>query len=393
MAEINDNLSKMIGMEEEFELLANIHDRFNGHFLKKGWISHESINFECMKSAVELADNGCFDEAEDCLIDCYSKNLEINIQMIKWMEEMSPRRELLQKAYEDYLAERYHSCIPLIFSIIDGVVADTKEIEGNKVFFAQGEEIYAWDSIAAHKTGLTELRRLLYQNRGKTTTEELEIPFRNGILHGRDLGYANKKVATKLWATLFALKDGIITIKQKGKEPKEDSYKLDWENTLNLIKDNEKRDKLLKTWIPRDLIINDIFPETGNSSDYEDGTPEQALVEFFEYWKANNFGKIAQKIDHLHFKETSLNDLAGKLSREVFNNKKLCSFKIINILDEGAAVSEITAEINVQKGEESLKREITFRLIYENDDGDIEIRSMNNGSWKFVRCFSEIDQI
>ncbi len=309
--EITKNLSKMVEMEEEFEFLAGIHDRFNRHFLKKGWISHESINFECMKSAVELADKNQFDEAEEVLIECYSKNLEINIQMIKWMDEMRPRQELLQKAYEDYLAERYHSCIPIVFSIIDGLVADTNEIEGNKVFFAEGEEIYAWDSIAAHKTGLTQLRKLLYKNRGKTTTEELDIPYRNGIIHGRDLGYANKKVATKVWATLFALKDGIVAIKQNGKEPKEES-ELDWENTLKLIKKNEKRNKLLKKWNPRDLKVNDDFQETGNSVDYENGTPEQALIEFFEFWKDNNFGKIAQKLNHINFGETTLNNLAGK---------------------------------------------------------------------------------
>ena len=389
---ISKKLSEMVGMEEEFELIANINDKFNEHFLERGWIAHESINFTDMKKAVELADENQLDEAESVLINSYSENLEINIQLIEWMEQLRPRNKLIHLAYEDYLAERYHSSILLLFTIIDGFVADTKEINGNKGFFAEGEEIYAWDSIAAHKSGLTELRKLLYGNRGQTTTNEIDIPYRNGIIHGRDLGYANKKVATKLWAIIFALKDGIVAIKQKGTEPPEERDQLTLEKLVDLTKKRELSDKLLKNWTNRELNNLD-FPETGNSSDYEEGTPEKALVEFFEYWKANNFGKIAQKIDHMNFNRYTLNDLAGKLRREIFNNKKIISYKILKIIDEGPALSEITSELVIQKENEIITKKITFRMIYENEEGQIQIRTMNNGSWKFIRCLSEIENI
>jgi|GEM_PF-256073 Predicted metal-binding protein related to the C-terminal domain of SecA len=393
MDKISDTLSKMVGMEEEFEFLANINDRFNEHFLDRGWIAHESINFEAMKNAVELADQGLLDEAESVLIEAYHENLEISIQMIKWIEGFRPRTHFIKLAYDDYLAERYHSCILLLFTIIDGVVADTKEIDGNKGFFAEGEEIYAWDSIAAHQTGLTELRKLLYQNRGTTTYDEIDIPYRNGIMHGRDLGYANKKVAIKLWATVLALRDGIISIKQKGTEPPDEPAPLTLEGLIELNENRKLRDKLLKEWKNRELEVNKDFPETGISEEYIDGTPEKALVEFFELWKAKNFGKIAQKIDHMNFSRTKLNNLAGKLSREVFKDKKLDSFKILDRTDQGPAISEITAEIVIHKKEEIITKEITFRMIYENNEGQIEMRTMNNGYWKFIRCFSEIGNL
>jgi len=388
---LSENLSEMIGLEEEFEMLANINDIFNEHFLKRGWIAHESINFTAMKKAVELADNGHLDEAEEVLIDVYDENLELSVQMMRWMEEIRPRNELLQLAYEDYCAERYHSCILMLFSIIDGFVADTKEIDGNKCFFAEGEEIYAWDSIAAHQTGLTELRKLLYQNRGKTTTDEIDIPYRNGILHGRDLKYANKKVAIKLWATLFALRDGIIAIK-KGKKP-EEPERFDLIKTAQLIKENEIRKNLLKEWKAKELKVNEDFPESGESAEYQERSPERALVEFFEYWSKDNFGKIAQMLDHQSLKEKPINSIAGELRRDIFNNKEIKGYKILNIVDEASAISEITVNLTIQKENKDISREITFRMIYENDNGEIDIREMNNGSWKFIRGYNEIEDL
>lgn len=388
--DISENLSKMVGMEKEFELITNMPDRFNEHFLKLGWIAHESMNFEEMKKAVELGDEEKFKEAEHGLIEYYSNNLELSIKMVQWIEEFKPRNELIQLAYDDYLAGRYHACIPVIFLIIDGVVADTKEIEGNKGFFAEDEGLYAWDSIAAHQTGLTELRKLLYKSRGTTNNDELEIPYRNGILHGRDLGYANKKVATKVWATLFALRDGIVAIKQKGKESREeDTDKFTFDD---LIK-NRNREQFLKEWKPRELKLNEDIPDSGKSSDYDIGSPERALVEFFENWQSNNFGKIAQMLDHRTLEEYTLNNLAGKLRRDIFNKKKLESYKILVVSDETPGVSGITAGLTIKNEDESIKKEVTFRLIYEDNNGKIEIRTMKNGSWRFISCFSEIGAI
>ncbi|MBM4241839.1 MAG: zinc chelation protein SecC [Euryarchaeota archaeon] len=385
---LSENLSEMIGLEEEFEMLANINDIFNEHFLKRGWIAHESINFTAMKKAVELADNGHLDEAEEVLIDVYDENLELSVQMMRWMEEIRPRNELLQLAYEDYCAERYHSCILMLFSIIDGFVADTKEIDGNKCFFAEGEEIYAWDSIAAHQTGLTELRKLLYQNRGKTTTDEIDIPYRNGILHGRDLKYANKKVAIKLWATLFALRDGIIAIK-KGKKP-EEPERFDLIKTAQLIKENEIRKNLLKEWKPRELKNYVDFPESGDSSEYPDESPEKALVEFFEYWKNNNFGKMAEKLNYRFFGEDTLGKKVFELKTGIFQDKKIKSYSILSIDDDSPMISDIKVNLTIQKEDTEISKDINFRMIYEKEDGEMELSGMKNGSWKIYMGIYDI---
>lgn len=391
---ISENLTKMIELEEDFELLANINDRFNEHFLERGWIAHESSNFGAMKKAVELADNGEFEKAEQVLIDGYDEHLEILIRIIKSVDEFRLRSDLIQKAFEDYKDKRYHSCIPVIFSVIDGVVADINEIGGNKGFFAEGEDndIYAWDSIAAHQTGLNQLRKLLYQNRGKTTTGELDIPYRNGIVHGRDLGYANKKVAVKTWATLLALKDGLISIRINGKEPKEPE-KLDLMKTLKLIKENEVRTNLLKEWKPRELKINVDFPESGNPSDYQKESPEKSLVEFLEYWKNDNWGKIVEKLNYRFFEEDTLGKKVFELKTGIFKDKKLKDYSIINIYDDSPEISDIKVNLTIQNEDNEISKDINFKMLYEKENGDMELRGMKNGSWKIYKGIYDISDL
>ena len=386
---LNDAFSGLGELEEQMTIL-DVPDKFNEYFAERGWIAHESINFTSMEKAVKLAENGQLDEAEQVIIDAYDKNLELSVKMIQWMEEFQPRNELLKLAYDDYLAERFHSCILMLFTIIDGFVADIKEIDGNKGFFAEGEDIYAWDSIAAHKTGLTELRKLLYQNRGKTTTEEIDIPYRNGIIHGRDLNYASKKVAIKLWATLFSLKDGIMAIK-KGKTP-EKPEKFDLIEAIQLMKDNEVRKELINQWEPRKLEINVDLPEEGDSSEYTDESPEKALVEFFEYWKSNNFGKMVEKLNYRFLEGDTLGKIIFRLKEGIFKAKTIKNYSILSINDDSPVISDIKVNLTIQKEDKEISKEITFRMLFERENGDMEIRGMKNGSWKIYMGIYDIEK-
>ena len=62
---------------------------------------------------------------------------------MKGVEDYRPRYDLAEKAKEDYLAGRYHACVPVVLTIIDGIVNDIEQ----KGFFAQGVDLTAWDSI------------------------------------------------------------------------------------------------------------------------------------------------------------------------------------------------------------------------------------------------------
>ena len=371
----------------EFEVF----DEFNNFYQKNGWIAYESMNLEMMNEAVKIAKEKNVEKGENYLVNYYSNHLKDNLFMLEYPEEISIRKHLIDLAYKDYSEERYYSCILLLLSIIDGFVADTK-IAGNNGFFSDNDDLYSWNSIAAHKSGLNELSKLLYKNRGKTNLEEITIPYRNGIIHGRDLNYNNKTNATKLWATLFALKDGIIKIKNNGQHPPEEEKHSSLIEIVNQHEENIKNFAEIDKWQNRSMVVNEDFPEFGLSSDYKDESPEKELVKFFEYWMDGNFGDIA-KLSFDYRKESSLNNEAGKLAREVFNNKKLKSFKILEINDESIIVTNIKTELKITIDSKEIIEKIEFRLIYKNENNKpLALRTLKNGHWT-IATFRDIQEI
>ncbi|MEH2421714.1 MAG: hypothetical protein V7K48_12575 [Nostoc sp.] len=214
-ASLSEAFRNLPELQEQLKIIY-IPDSFNGYFSQFGWVAYESLNVDLMQKAIELADKSKFEEAENLLADYY------NEQTLQWLlmtmlvvKEFRNREELAKLAKEDYLAERYYACVPILLMLIDGLVNDIEQTG----FFAEGTDLTAWDSIAAHSSGLQELSKLFRVNRKKTSTEKITIPYRNGILHGRDLGYANKIVAAKCWAALFAIKDWAIAISKGNKNP------------------------------------------------------------------------------------------------------------------------------------------------------------------------------
>jgi hypothetical protein len=114
-------------------------------------------------------------------------------------------------------------------------------------------------------------------------------------------------------------------------------------------------------------------------------SPEKRLVEFFEYWKSKNFGYMVDCLDYFSGEDRTLKDKAGILSREFFKGKTLVSFRILDINDEGAAVTNIATELTINVNDKEITEEFPFRMIYlKSDDGKIGVRNFDEGSWKIV---------
>ena len=190
----------------QWEELTSAPDRFNKIFSAFGWIAHESMNSELMERAVILAEEGKLEEGNNLLINHYcSEEIKWPITWLKHIPAFEKRYDLILLAYKDSLNERYYSAVPLLLMIIDGGVND---IDKNKGFFTPSTDLTAWDSIAAHSSGLSVIRNVFNAKRNKTNTDPISLPYRNGILHGRDINYANKEVTAKCWATLIAIMIG-----------------------------------------------------------------------------------------------------------------------------------------------------------------------------------------
>lgn len=392
---LDEAFSTLPEMKKQLELLSKSPDKFNDHYAQRGWIAHESMNSDLMLTSIELADKGLIDVAEQELINYYSSDkIQWLLHQLKGVEAFSNRYNFFLLAYKDTLAERYHAVVPVLLMMIDGAVND---IDKGKGFFADKTNLTAWDSIAAHSSGLTALKEVFSDGRHKTTKVEITLPYRHGILHGRDLGYANKTVTAKCWAALFAIKDWAYAVKQGKKIPPPPEPELSFTESLSQLKnslteyaESKKRNDLVgkkvEAWKARQLNVGSDIPEKGLSTEYKDYTPEQEAIRFAEYWTKGNFGAISKQIHQ--FSKTPVNEKieAGK-TRKVFEGKKLLDYKIVKITDCSPAITEVILAVTIEHDNKQHDKEITLRFIYDGPKGEILIFGDTGGQWRFIENF------
>ena len=387
---LNEALSKFTDLKKETEHFLKLPDKFNDFYSVKGWIAHETINTPIMELAIDWAEKGDIIKGEEILSD-YFTSPEINFLLSRFrvLPEFSKRFDLIKNAYCDTLEKRYNSCIPVILMVIDGI---TNDISKSKGFFSEQTDLSAWDSIAAHSTGLKSIRDIFNETRKKTNEEEIFLPYRNGILHGRDINYGNKYVAGKYWSTLFALNDWAqALIKQKNNPPVVEKPKTVKEN-LQLIRQTLKENKEHKNWYKK--ITKDIenwkprvFESTEfNYVNFKDFTPEKEVINILENWRSKNYGKIATQKYYFGSNEINFGKEAGKI-RTDFENLDLIDYKVLSIKDETPAISKILVEINYSNQNKNFNRSIIFRMICKTLDDKTGVNGQQNLKWTFIDSF------
>ncbi len=377
---IEDALARVDELAEQTQKLTSIPDRFNDHFAELGWIIFDRIDLRVAENAVEKADARDLDGAEADLVNYYSpETVKEHLMAMRAVRAFSPRMRLAEKALEDYEAERYHACVPVLLTLTDGLVNELHQ--QRRGFFAKDVDLQAWDSIAAHNKGLDTLTRILQKGRYKTTTDPITIPYRNGILHGMDLGYDNRVVAAKTWSTLFAVRDWAIKAEQGllGAQPEEPGPS--WRGVIKKICENEEDKVRLQQWKLRHILPGRDVPTSGAPDDYPKGTPERKLAEYLDYWKKKNFSFMAQCIAPTFGPPPKI---ATARVREKFKNKKLISFELKEIRDEVAAITVIDTKIQFEVDGQSTETQFTFRLVNSDEYGRPATRGKPGSEWGLV---------
>ena len=376
-------------MNKQYNAIKHIPDRFNHFFAKKGWIAFETLNFPLMEKCVKLAEEGKSDEAENELIEYFTDRENVNFLATRLinLHEFRQRRTLMLNALEDHFSGRYHASVPLFLMLIDGFVNEFEHVG----FFAEKVDLSVWDTIAAHDSGLGTIAKIFGKSRKKTNDEEITLPYRNGILHGRDLGYANIKVSAKALSTLLALKDWADAIK-KGKKgidkefvpPTLDESLIGIASTLEQMEENQNQREHMDKWEKRELTVGANLPAKGEVSDYEKNSPEKALIEFLYYLLKNNYGNMAKLISKQWNEDKSISNLAGVL-REIFDRKKLIDFELVTVYDNAPAISEVEVLLTFEKEDStSFKYQHKFRLTYEDGNGETVPRGYKESQWKIM---------
>lgn len=376
-------LAKIIGaklpdelknIEKDFAELKVLPDKFNELYSEKGWISHETMNIDVMKSTILEAEKGNFNKGELMLTEYYEEKLR-SFDLISYRKFFVVRRDILNLAVEDYFSERYHASVPVVLMMADGIINDVKATG----LFADSTNLDVWDSISGHPSGLGKVVAILKKNRKRTNTEEIKLPYRNGILHGRDLGYNNKPVAIKSFAILYYVADWIQELStessRKSKRENEQKEITIKEVALKLKKsrqDNKKAETLLEKWNPR------FFSSIPDK--FEESSPEFTANKFLEYIAKGNFGSPVGFYSKNLYVIISTKEKAGRL-REEFKNISIIGYSIVEILDEAPAITVVEADVEFKMNNYSeVVGRVEFRLIYEID-GQISNRLNAGGRW------------
>lgn len=375
---MEDAFNEFLKIKKQAEIL-KVPDQFNERFANLGWIAYESMNMEVMQKAINIHDTEGKDTAEKLLADSYDEEtLKWGILRFNGNRDFRKRIRLTELAREDYLSGRYHACIPLLLSLLDGLVNDVSKHVG---FFAANVDLTAWDCIAAHETGLQTLASILTKGRNKTNEDGISIPYRNGILHGRELAFDNKLVAAKCWAALFAARDWAGALDDGKKEPKP-KEEVSWRQLFKQISETNLMKKSIEEWKPR--ISEDIpyLPFEGDIASLPENTPEYAVAAFLDHWCNKRFGPIADAL--LYFTDTPKGKKAG-IARQDFGKHVPISFKILSVDDQAAAATHVIAELRFKVDNQEKLKEVSVRAIYQDLENNPSVRSMPGGHWRIVQ--------
>lgn len=352
-------------------------DQFNELFSKDGWICYGGLNAKTLEQTVRLGHEKRFKEAHQLLIDSID---EIAIDLIllrcECRKHFDLRIPLLQLLKNDYLEERYHACIPLLLALIDGLAND---ISAHVGFFAGKTDLELFDSITSHESGLPFLKKIMNKTRKTTTSEKITIPYRNGILHGRDLNFNNKEIASKCWWALACLLEWADE-KKLNKQPKQ---QISFWNTVKVSNEINEYSKRIDKWERRPNESENYWIENTLET-IETDSPEYFLLVFLGAWKAKQWGKMTPLLLH------NIGKHIGKKTKEVANDYKkieLRSYQIKYLEDQTSSSTKILTLLEFMKNEVLYSIEINISLNYaDSTNGLPELRGEANGQWYILQA-------
>jgi hypothetical protein len=375
--QLEEELAKVEDLERMAAELATIPDRFNDLFASRGWIIYDILSLDVVRSALQKAESGDIDGAETDLVNHFSPDtVQEQLQLMISVKAFRPRLPLARKALIDYREERYHACVPVVLALLDGMVNELHE--KRRGFFADGVNLEAWDSIAAHSKGLNQLVKTMTPMRQNTTTDPITVPYRNGILHGMHLGYDNKIVAAKSWAALFAARDWALKAERGLLTAPPEKPKMTLAEAIQLHRENQDDEARINARKSRTISIGVDIPATGEPSLFEADTPEHRLAEFMSYWKTRNYGYMARCLPRESGYPVAR--LPARL-RQNYGTKHLKTFSFVEIDDNAPAITDVLTHVVYEESGQVVEKSVKFTLLNENAKGRAVVRGKPDSKW------------
>ncbi|MDM1344217.1 hypothetical protein HXZ95_08195 [Acinetobacter pseudolwoffii] len=372
---LKEHRNQLIQIVQDSRVLT-LPDQFNDLFSKDGWICYGGLSQTILEKCIYLGSINKYEEAKELLINYIDQNkIDFILKKCTSREHFKDRLDLLKLLKIDYLNERYHACIPLLLALIDGLVNDISRHVG---FFAEKSDLELYDSITSHETGLPFLKVIMNTSRTKTAKERILIPYRNGILHGRDLNFANKEVASKCWWVLDCLIDWADE-KAVNKQPEEP---ISLKESLEKYQMTQELSKRINEWKMRP-IKSENYWENQMLETLDSLSPEYTLLIFLNAWKEQQWGKMFPILLH------TIGKHQGKTMLEIKNDYqkiKLLKFRIKSSEDQTPSSTKISTHLEYVKNDITQSLYIEISLNYANaKNGYPELRGEPNGNWYILQ--------
>lgn len=371
-----DNAAALADLKAQAKILF-LPDRFNELFADAGWIAYESMSLRVMEEAVAICEKSGLDIAEEYLANSYDEQtLKWGIQWFNGQSDFKKRIRLAELAKEDYLAERYHACIPLLISLLDGL---TNDVSNHVGFFAEKIDLVAYDSIAAHESGLQKIRSLMSKGRNKTNEDTITIPYRNGIMHGRELSFDNRVVAAKVWAAIFASRDWACALAEGKKSPTSTP-----EYSINdfLASHKKHRDLIARVdaWQQEVRPKSSHIPCSGSACELPKGSPERFLAEFIENWMHRRFDAMARAL----YLNSGGKKEAGE-ARKDFGGCVVKAFSIVDTEDSNPSCTKVSVQGEFSDEQGDFEESFAVSVVYLDEQGYPFFRLEPGGKWKIIQ--------
>lgn len=372
---IKEITEKINSIKNQIYELETIPEKFNDLFSERGWIAHGCINFNILKSAIQKAELTNLNDAETLLFEYYSPN-KIELNFFYSLPQFRRRIRLLDLALADYKEGRYHSVIPILLLTIDGVV---NEILGKGFHSEKSDLLDVWDSITSIDESINKIKSIFKIGRYKINENPITMPYRNGILHGVDINFDNIEVAAKCWHFTFVILDWArnkLSENERKLKFTERTKKIPLHVSIQKYIELNKINKKISEWKRRTIssLELEILNKEGTS---DNELPEYIAIEFCNYWKSKNYGKMSGFYDpETYDSKTIINRI-----RQQFQNHIINSSQIIAIHDEAPIITEVTVET---RNQENIAIYFIIRLIYRAKDKGITTRNNKNGNWFII---------
>ncbi len=180
-------------------------EQFNDIFARHGWISTESFSIDTTRKALALHKEGHLEEAEEVILDWFN---DYRLQLLGvgrcgYFGDHKLRKAQLEEALKLTQEGRYYGAVPLILIVCEGFARDVLRVD----LFGKEPDLTAFDTFVGHSSALPTVVKELTKSVSETSEENVDVPERHGIIHGRTLGYATESNCMKTWLLFIALTD------------------------------------------------------------------------------------------------------------------------------------------------------------------------------------------